>query len=86
MTPHLFDEATREARERLHCAVRPTRPRLRAHVYAEAIMRVVEVGRREGEDFYDAYRRVREQPTATLTALVLIHCEQFGRERRAVMH
>ena len=49
-------------------------------------MRLVEDGRREGEDFYDAYRRVRERPSPPLAALVLIHREQFGRERRAVVH
>ena len=86
MTGDLLDRATREARQRLHCAGRRPPPRLRADVYARAVMRVVEAGRREGEDFYDAYRRVREQPTATLTALVLIHRDQFGRERRAVVH
>ena len=84
MTADVLDEATREARERLH---RPGRsPRRRARVYAGAVMRLVEVGRREGEDFYDAYRRMRERPTARLAALVLIHREQFGRERRAVVH
>ncbi|MEE9606306.1 MAG: hypothetical protein V3U03_01100 [Myxococcota bacterium] len=86
MTSDLLDEATREARERLiHTGDLPA-PRLWAHVYAEAIMRLVEVGRCRGEDFYDAYRRVRERPTATLAALVLIHRDQFGREHRPVVH
>ena len=86
MTGDLLDEAAREARERLHCAGSPPAPLLHAHVYAEAIMRLVEVGLREGEDFYKAYCRVRERPSVTLTALVLIHREQFGRERRPVVH
>ena len=84
MTGDLLNEATREARDRLHCTGLLPAPRLRAHVYAEAIMRLVEVGRREVEDFYDAYRRVREQPSAMVVALVLIHREQLGRERRPV--
>ncbi len=86
MTPDLLDEATCEARERLHRTGRRPPPRLRADVYAEAVMRMVEVARREGEDFYKAYRRVRERPSVTLTALVLIHRAQFGRERRALTH
>ncbi len=49
-------------------------------------MRLVEVERRDGEDFYEAYRRVRERPSATMAALVLIHREQFARERRPVVH
>ena len=49
-------------------------------------MRLVEVGRCQGEDFYYAYRRVRERPSVTLTALVLIHRDQFGRERPPVVH
>ncbi len=44
------------------------------------------VGRRESEDFYDAYLRVRKRPSATVVALVLIHRDQFGRERRLVVH
>ncbi len=56
------------------------------YAYAEAIMRLVEDGRREGEDFYDTYVRIRARPTATLAALTLIHREQFGRERRPVVH
>ena len=44
------------------------------------------VGRREGEDFYDAYLRMRDRPTSTFAALVLIHRAQFGHERRPVMH
>ncbi len=82
----IFDEATREARDRLHRTGSLPAPRLRAHIYARAIMRLVEVRRREGEDLHDAYLRMREQPTATLAALVLIHREQFGRERRSAVH
>ncbi len=86
MTRDLFDLATREARVRLYRPGRGAGPRFRAHVYAKAIMRLVEAGRRQDENFYDAYCRVREQPSGTLAALVLIHREQFGRERPAVMH
>ena len=86
MTPNVFDEATREARDRLQCTADRPPPRFQAHVYARAIMRLVEVDRREGEDLHDAYVRMREQPGATLVALVLIHREQFGRERRTVVH
>ena len=49
-------------------------------------MRLVEAGCREGEDLHEAYLRMRREPTAPLAALVLIHCEQFGRERRPVVH
>ncbi len=86
MTGGLLDRATREALARAQCAGPLPAPRYRAQVYAEAVMRLVEDGRRGGEDFYVAYRRVRERPSVTLTALVLIHRDQFGRERRAVMH
>ncbi len=86
MTGDLLDAATREARDRLHGTGSLPAPRLRAQVYARAIMHLVEVGRCQGEDFYDAYRRVRERPTATLAALVLIHRDQFERERRPVVH
>ena len=86
VTPDLLDEAAREARDRLHCRGCRPAPRFRADVYAEAIMRLVEAGRREGEDFHDAYLRVRERPTATLAALVLVHREQFGRARRGIVH
>ena len=86
MTPDLFDMATREAIARARCTGSVLAPRYYAHVYAKAVMRLVEVGRRQDENFYDAYRRAREQPTATLVALMLIHREQFARERRAVMH
>ncbi len=47
---------------------------------------LVEAGRREGEDHYDAYLRMRHEPTATLAALVLILREQFSRERRPAVH
>ena len=86
MTGDLLDMANREARDRLHCAGRPARPRLRAYIYARAIMRLVEVGRCEGEDFYDAYRRVRARPCVTVVALLLTYRDQFERERRALMH
>jgi hypothetical protein len=82
----LFDEATREARDRLHCTASQPPPSFRAHVYARAIMRLVEDDRGDCEKFYDAYLRVRGHPTATLVALVLIHREQFGREHLSLMH
>ena len=86
MTGDLLDEATREARDRLHCTGPRPAPRLRAHLYAEAIMRLVEDGRREAEDHHDAYLRMRRQPSPTFAALTLIHRDQFGRERRPVVH
>ena len=49
-------------------------------------MRLVEAGRREGEDLHDAYHRMRHGPTPALAALTLIHREQFTRERRPVTH
>ncbi len=48
------------------------------------IMRLVGDGRREGEDFYDPYHRAHH--SAVFAALVLIHREQFGRERRELGH
>ncbi len=86
MRGDLLDEAAREAHDRLHCAGYRPAPAHRADVYASAVMRLVEDGRREGEGFYDAYLRVREGPSPTVVALVLIHREQFGRERRPAMH
>ena len=86
MTGDLLDSATREAIARAQCTGSLPTPRYDAHVYAEAVMRLVEAGRRDGEDPHDAYLRMRHQPTATLAALVLIHREQFGRERRPVVH
>ena len=87
MTADLLDRATREAVARVaQCTGSLPAPRYHARVYAGAIMRVVEVGRREGEAFYDAYRRVRAQPSVTVVALVLIHRDQFERESRVLMH
>ena len=82
----VLDEATREARDRLHCTGSLPAPTHRAEVYARAVMQVVEIVRGEGEDFYDAYLRVRGRPSLTVVALVLTHRDQFGRERRALMH
>ena len=86
MTGDLLDRATREAVARARCTGPLPAPRCRAQVYAEAVMRLVEAGRREGEDLHDAYLRMRHQPTATLAAVLAIRREQLGRERRPVVH
>jgi hypothetical protein len=42
------------------------------------------VDRREAEDHYNAYLRMRRQPSPTFSALTLIYRDQFGQERWAV--
>ena len=49
MTGDLLDRATCEAVARAHYTGPPPPPRYQAQVYADAVMRLVEAGRREGE-------------------------------------
>ena len=86
MTGDLLDRATREAILRASCRGPVPAPRYDARVYADAVMCLVEAGCRGGEDLHDAYLRMRDQPTAALAALVLVHREQLGRARPPVMH
>ena len=86
MTGGLLDRATREAILRASRTGSVPAPRYDAQVYAEAVLRLVEEGCRGGEDLHEAYLRMRRESTPPLAALVLIHREQHGRERRALMH